>query len=113
MEVKRVRSSHTDSYERICHDAGVSRFLLYMRRDDALPRRLAEQRLERFIGVIYRPETELISHYADASLPGCDGRALSRTSAPAHVEINRRFKPPRLTRTPQSTTADTECAPGG
>ncbi|RVC58701.1 hypothetical protein EN779_18255, partial [Mesorhizobium sp. M4B.F.Ca.ET.088.02.2.1] len=25
--------------------------------------------LERFIGVIYRPETELRSHYADASLP--------------------------------------------
>jgi erythromycin esterase-like protein len=26
-------------------------------------------RLERFIGVIYRPDTELMSHYADASLP--------------------------------------------
>jgi erythromycin esterase-like protein len=26
-------------------------------------------RLERFIGVIYRPESELLSHYADASLP--------------------------------------------
>ena len=28
MEVKRVRPSHRDSYERLCHDAGVPRFLL-------------------------------------------------------------------------------------
>jgi erythromycin esterase-like protein len=26
-------------------------------------------RRERFIGVIYRPDTELLSHYSDASLP--------------------------------------------
>ncbi len=69
MEVKRVRPSREDSYERVCHDAGVPRFLLDLRRDEALRRRLSEQRLERFIGVIYRPETELMSHYADASLP--------------------------------------------
>lgn len=69
MEVKRVRASHEDSYERICHDAGVARFLLDLRREDGLRRHLSEQRLERFIGVIYRPETELASHYANASLP--------------------------------------------
>jgi erythromycin esterase-like protein len=69
MEVKRVRASRNDSYERLCHDAGVPRFLLDFRRDEALRRRLMEPRLERFIGVIYRPETELMSHYADASLP--------------------------------------------
>ncbi|HEV7368220.1 protein-L-isoaspartate(D-aspartate) O-methyltransferase [Arenibaculum sp.] len=71
MEVKRVRPSHRDSYERLCHDAGVRNFLLDLRagRNDAVRRRLLEPRLERFIGVIYRPETELASHYADASLP--------------------------------------------
>ncbi len=69
MEVKRVRPSREDSYERVCRDAGVPRFLLDMRRDERLGRRLMEQKLERFIGVIYRPETELMSHYADASLP--------------------------------------------
>ncbi|HEY9317014.1 MAG TPA: erythromycin esterase family protein [Achromobacter sp.] len=31
--------------------------------------RLETPRLERFIGVIYRPETERQSHYAKASLP--------------------------------------------
>lgn len=68
MEIKRVRPSHSDSYERLCHDSGVSRFLLDIKRDDTLRERLLERRLERFIGVIYRPETELRSHYADASL---------------------------------------------
>ncbi|TPI45472.1 protein-L-isoaspartate(D-aspartate) O-methyltransferase [Mesorhizobium sp. B2-9-1] len=69
MQVMRVRPSHADSYERLCHDSGVWRFLLDMDRDAALRHRLLERRLERFIGVIYRPETELRSHYADASLP--------------------------------------------
>ncbi|MDB5592922.1 protein-L-isoaspartate(D-aspartate) O-methyltransferase [Enterovirga sp.] len=71
MEVKRVRPSHRDSYERLCHDSGVPRFLLDLAegRHDALRHRLLEPRLERFIGVIYRPETELRSHYAEASLP--------------------------------------------
>jgi erythromycin esterase-like protein len=32
-------------------------------------RELEEPRLERFIGVIYRPETELMSHYSDVQLP--------------------------------------------
>jgi erythromycin esterase-like protein len=39
-----------------------------MSRDGAATRALKRQRLERFIGVIYRPDTELMSHYADASL---------------------------------------------
>jgi erythromycin esterase-like protein len=71
MEIKRVRPSHRDSYERLCHDAGVPRFLLDLGHEqhDALRRRLLEPRLERFIGVIYRPETELLSHYSEASLP--------------------------------------------
>lgn len=68
MEVKRVRPSHRDSYERVCHDSGVRRFLLDFDRDEATRRLLLEPKLERFIGVIYRPDTELASHYSDASL---------------------------------------------
>jgi erythromycin esterase-like protein len=69
MEIKRVRPSHRDSVERLCHDSKVRRFLLDLRPDDELRRGLTEPRLERFIGVIYRPETELMSHYSDVSLP--------------------------------------------
>jgi erythromycin esterase-like protein len=69
MEVKRIRPSIAESYERLCHDCGLPRFLLDLHRDEGLRRGLAAERLERFIGVIYRPETERMSHYAEASLP--------------------------------------------
>ncbi|WP_324750662.1 protein-L-isoaspartate(D-aspartate) O-methyltransferase [Sphingomonas sp. LY54] len=71
MEVKEVRPSLAGSYERICHKAGVARFLLDLRdASEELRAGLAEPQLERFVGVIYRPETERWSHYAQASLPG-------------------------------------------
>ena len=70
-EVKRVRPSLADSYERLCHDAGVGRFLLDLRsgENEAARRALMKSRLQRFIGVIYRPESELMSHYSDTLLP--------------------------------------------
>jgi erythromycin esterase-like protein len=71
MEVKTVRPSRADSYERLFHDAGRARCLVDMHeaRHTALRQGLMEPRLERFIGVIYRPETERWSHYSEASLP--------------------------------------------
>jgi protein-L-isoaspartate(D-aspartate) O-methyltransferase len=71
MEVKRVRAAHERSYERLCHDSGVSSFLMPLRepKRPALRQELSEPKLERAIGVIYRPETELASHYFHASLP--------------------------------------------
>jgi erythromycin esterase-like protein len=69
MEIKRVRPSLDDSYERLCHDAGVPRFLLDFTDEQELRERLIEPRAERFIGVVYRPDTERLSHYFDASLP--------------------------------------------
>jgi protein-L-isoaspartate(D-aspartate) O-methyltransferase len=71
MEVKEVRPSLAGSYERMSHDSGVERFLLDMRQgvNEAAVEGLMEPRLERFIGVIYRPETERWSHYAQAVLP--------------------------------------------
>jgi protein-L-isoaspartate(D-aspartate) O-methyltransferase len=71
MEIKDVRPAHRDSYERLCRDSGVGRFLVDLRegRAPALREALSSARLERAIGVIYRPETELASHYFDARLP--------------------------------------------
>ena len=70
MEIKSVRPSRADSYEDLCHQVGEERFLLDLRtgKDEELRRVLAEPRLERYIGVIYRPETERWSHYAFSSL---------------------------------------------
>jgi len=71
MEVMQVRPSHARSYERVCHDSGVEAFLLHLRepRREAVRAELLEPRLERAIGVIYRPESELASHYFQAVLP--------------------------------------------
>lgn len=70
MEVKSVRPSHISSYERQCHESGALRFALPLRRGaPELKRALMKPRLERAIGVIYRPETELASHYFQAVLP--------------------------------------------
>ena len=68
MEIKTVRPSLPQSYERICHDTGDPRFLMPLR---DLPETsvLSAPHLERAIGVIYRPETELASHYFQALLP--------------------------------------------
>ena len=69
MKIKKVRSSHADSYERQCHESGVSSFLLPLGKEQALRRQLLVPRLERAIGVIYRPQTEMASHYFQAVLP--------------------------------------------
>ena len=71
MEVKTVRQSVPNSYEQLCHATGLARFMLGLRgRSDLCgPAGLGKERLERAIGVIYRPETELASHYFRASLP--------------------------------------------
>ena len=70
MEIKTIRSALAGSYERLCHESGESRLLLPLRKlVPALEAGLMRPRLERAIGVIYRPETELQSHYFQAVLP--------------------------------------------
>ena len=65
---KRVRPSMAGSYERLFHDVGMDRFLLLLR-EGSVREALREERLERAIGVIYRPESERLSHYFRARLP--------------------------------------------
>jgi erythromycin esterase-like protein len=68
-ERKRVRPALPGSYEALFHDAGLDRFLLPLRDGGPAAAGLTQPRLERAIGVIYRPETERASHYFHASLP--------------------------------------------
>ncbi|MFL5289172.1 MAG: erythromycin esterase family protein [Rhodopila sp.] len=70
MEVMQVRPSRPGSYESLCHAVGLEQFLLDFRagRHEAARALLSAPRLERYIGVIYRPETELWSHYTHATL---------------------------------------------
>ncbi|MGE3761431.1 MAG: protein-L-isoaspartate(D-aspartate) O-methyltransferase [Kofleriaceae bacterium] len=71
MQRMRVRPARADSYEGLCHASGVPAFCLPLRepRRGALRDELADPRLERAIGVVYRPDTELQSHYFQAVLP--------------------------------------------
>jgi protein-L-isoaspartate(D-aspartate) O-methyltransferase len=70
IEFKTIRPSHPESYERLCHESLVRKFLLPLRAGDVRLRgQLSQPRLERAIGVIYRPETEIHSHYFQACLP--------------------------------------------
>ena len=71
LEIKKVQPSHIDSYERVFHEVKSDNFLLPLRKplQKLTRKKLLQERLERAIGVIYRPETELQSHYFYASLP--------------------------------------------
>ena len=68
-ETRTVLPSRPDSWGALMARAEPERFFLDIRGGgDALASALGRSRLERFIGVIYRPETELLSHYSEAVL---------------------------------------------
>lgn len=65
-ERKVVRQSLPGSYERLFHDTGIERFFLPLQGGKPSP--VPSQLLERAIGVIYRPDSERVSHYFVADL---------------------------------------------
>lgn len=68
-ERKRVRPGLKGSYEELFHETGIPNFWLDCHATPGISKLLRQSRLERAIGVIYRPETELQSHYFRSSLP--------------------------------------------
>ncbi len=68
-ERKQVRPALNGSYELLFHETDLPRFFLPLRDQRGAGEALREPRLERAIGVIYRPETERLSHYFQARLP--------------------------------------------
>jgi erythromycin esterase-like protein len=86
-ELKVVLPSRPDSIERVLHDAGLDRFLLSMRQaSPGLRKALVQPRLERAIGVIYRPDTERWSHYFEAAL-------WRQFDAVVHLDTTRALQP--------------------
>ena len=81
-----VRPALPGSYEALFHEAGPPRFLLDLRTPSAAVRALQEPRLERAIGVIYRPQTERFSHYFGAALP-------QQFDAVLHYDVTRAVEP--------------------
>ena len=62
-ERKRVRPALHGSYEALFHALGAGNFMLNLRDDASVANALARPRLQRAIGVVYRPESERSSHY--------------------------------------------------
>jgi erythromycin esterase-like protein len=91
-ERKRVREALPESYEHLLHTASLPQYFLLLTRGKSSTELLEEPRLERAIGVIYRPETERQSHYFEARMP-------EQFDAIIHIDETRALEP--LERTPQ------------
>jgi erythromycin esterase-like protein len=85
-ERKHVRPSLAGSYERLFHDAGLGNSLLLFDHGHEMSWTLDEPRLERAIGVIYRPNAERASHYFHAHLS-------RQFDAVLHYDVTRAVEP--------------------
>jgi len=90
---KKVRPGLSGSYEKLLHEAGIPFYGLLFRSnskeiipDKELLKSIPDDRLERAIGVIYRPDTERWSHYFHANLP-------QQFDAMIHIEKTTALKP--------------------
>lgn len=63
-----VRPARADSYESLMHDTEIPAFTLNLKKPSRVADSLRTPMRERAIGVIYRPESELASHYFKAAL---------------------------------------------
>ncbi|MBD1913989.1 MULTISPECIES: erythromycin esterase family protein [unclassified Leptolyngbya] len=96
-QLKNVRPALPDSYEDLFHNTELPRFLLDLRADNQAVAELRQKRMERAIGVIYRPETERLSHYFYACLP-------DQFDAVIHIDDTRAVEP--LDRTVHQNTSE-------
>ena len=85
-ERKHVRRALPDSYEELLHATGMPAFLLCPLAGGDSGRALREPRLQRAIGVVYRPQTERQSHYFAAN-------AANQFDALVHIDRTRAVEP--------------------
>jgi erythromycin esterase-like protein len=81
-----VLPSLPESYENLFHQVGHPGFWLEFGKHSELAFNLRGARLERAIGVIYRPDTERVSHYFTARLP-------DQFDAIMHFDVTRAVEP--------------------
>jgi erythromycin esterase-like protein len=108
-ERKAVRPALAGSYEAMFHELAVPQFLLLMR-GGGISREvleaLREPRFERAIGVIYRPESERVSHYFQA-------RLADQFDAMIHIDQTRAVEPLERTAAAKAPRAEEETYPAG
>ncbi|MBD0304029.1 MAG: erythromycin esterase family protein, partial [Tolypothrix sp. T3-bin4] len=96
-ELKLVRPALPESYEALFNNTGLPGFFLNLRQENDARSNLEKPRLERAIGVIYRPQSERTSHYFYARLP-------DQFDAVIHINDTKGVEP--LDRTPQVETVE-------
>ena len=85
-ETKQIRPGLEGSCEALFHGVASDRFVVVLRGSAELAQALAAPRLQRAIGVIYRPETERQSHYFHTRLP-------RQFDAVIHLDSTRALRP--------------------
>jgi len=85
-ERKVVRPALPGSYEALFHSVGVPSFVMLLDDLGEATAALNEPRLERAIGVVYRPRTERQSHYFDVQLA-------NQLDAVIHIDQTRALEP--------------------
>ena len=85
-ERKRIVPAHVQSYEALFHGTHVPRFRIPLRERRPRMAGLPDVALERAIGVVYRPDTELQSHYFRATM-------IEQFDAVYHVDVTRAVEP--------------------
>ncbi|HWO20104.1 MAG TPA: erythromycin esterase family protein [Kofleriaceae bacterium] len=85
-ERKRVLPALPGSYEALFHRVGIPQFLLFTGDLGEAAGGLHEPRLQRAIGVVYRPQTERQSHYYHVQLP-------EQFDAVIHIDETRALEP--------------------
>lgn len=103
-ERKLVQASLPESYEQLMHTVGIESFWLSLRGTSRHNQLLSVPRLQRAIGVIYRPDTERQSHYFHAELP-------QQFDALIHIDTTRAVEP--LERTAAWSPEAPETYPAG
>ena len=83
---KRLNPALPGSYEALFHEVRYPRFFLDLHGNRETELVLSEQRLERAVGAVYRPETERQSHYFKATLP-------QQFDAVVHFDVTRALEP--------------------
>jgi erythromycin esterase-like protein len=83
---QRVREGLDGSWEDLFHQAGEQRFMLALLDNPGLRAATAKRRLQRAIGVIYRPDTERQSHYFFT-------RLADQFDAMIHIDETRALEP--------------------
>lgn len=101
-QLKQVRPALPESYEALFHSTGLPQFWLNLRDSNPALDELRSRRLERAIGVIYRPSAERSSHYFYACLP-------DQFDVVIHLDDSRAVAP--LDRTPQPSAEAPETFP--